>query len=248
MVKKIYRGKGLYQANIYLYPSLNSTNSFAKRQSLSLQNGDVIWAIEQNQGKGRQARKWKSEADNSLTFSVVLKDSRVKTLFKNISQVTSIGFCDLLKEFHIQAQIKWPNDILIAGKKVAGVLMESTPISDTFILGIGINLNSQQDFLNQIDQRATSILNESGQRIRPYELLTRLLSYLESYFDLFYDRGFAIFFNKWQEYCPLKGRQVIIEVDNQKRPAEVIRLLIDGGLEVRIGNQIKQLYTGEVFL
>ena len=246
---RLFKNKGINRGHLFKFEELTSTNDFIKSPplDLDLSHGDVIWAVKQTQGKGRLGRVWKSEAPDSLTFSILLHVAEITDLLKNISQIAAISLCDLLKEYDIISQIKWPNDVLIRGKKVAGILTEvlNSP-KMLLIIGIGINLNNEIDFLKSIEKTSTSVKMEIGKKVDTFEFLEKFLIYFQTYFNLFVEAGFKVFFEKWEYHCRLVGKTIQVTFANKKKKALVTKLLADGGIEVQFDNQQKKIYSGEI--
>lgn len=249
---RLFKNSGINGRHLYQFLELESTNNFAKKHIDDFQNGDVIWAVCQTQGKGRQGRVWQSQPERGLTFTVFIHQS-IKDIWRSLSQIAAIALCDLLKEYKINAQIKWPNDILVKEKKISGILLESTDLQ-SILLGMGINVNSDDVFLRNIKQKSTSVKKEIGKEISLIYFLEQYLKYLESYLDILIERGFTVFKQKWQTYSNLIGKEIQVNLNNKKQNARVIDLLDDGGLLIKVTEGAKKaakekvIYSGEVFL
>ena len=141
---------------IYDFELLNSTNEYIKNNINFLNDGDIVLAKEQTSGKGRFGNKWQSPAGN-LYFSFILKTKIDRSDVFKIHMRTSVTIINLLKKYKIEARIKYPNDILVNNKKIAGILIESLGYDkiENLIIGIGININ-QIDFI-ELKNKATSI-------------------------------------------------------------------------------------------
>ena len=136
--------------NITWLDIVDSTNNEAKRQIKSLNHMSVISSFHQTAGRGQRGNSWRSEKGMNLTFSIVIKygadgygDLNPSNQFL-ISKVTSLAVTEFLKRFGIDAQIKWPNDIYVKNKKIAGILIEHALQGNTMaysIIGIGLNVN-----------------------------------------------------------------------------------------------------------
>jgi len=148
--------------NIKLFEELDSTNNFVKLNVSNLENGAIIVAERQTSGRGLRDNQWYSDFGN-LYFSFIIKDNVYRSnLFTYIVQ-SSVSIIKTLKQFGINAEIKYPNDCLVESKKITGILIESSGTSSLnyIVVGIGININ-QIDF-GDLNDKATSmkkILNE----------------------------------------------------------------------------------------
>lgn len=197
--------------NIFCFDSIDSTNEEAKRQALSgAGNGSLFVSEQQTGGKGRLGRSWASPAGTGLWFTVLLRPEilpqqvSVTTLLAGLAvsrAVRTLTGCD--------AKIKWPNDIVIGGKKVCGILTEMTAEIDRIefvAVGIGINANSTA-FPENIRDKATSLRLESGRPIRRITLLQEILLQFETLLMQKADSSPAF----WEEYkanCVSLGRRV----------------------------------------
>jgi BirA family biotin operon repressor/biotin-[acetyl-CoA-carboxylase] ligase len=142
-----------FSNKIIFLDAVDSTNNYAANliKAENVIHGTAILAENQFKGKGQRGNEWKTVAGKNLTCSIVLKPMNLKVNDQALlSIVTSLGIIDLLEKEGIQAQIKWPNDIYVEGKKIAGILIENILKSDRIeysILGIGINVNQTEDLL-----------------------------------------------------------------------------------------------------
>lgn len=164
--------------------SVDSTNNYTANlvKSEGLSSGTVILADEQFAGRGQRGAEWVVEPGMNLTFSVYLEvvNLSVENQF-DLSKVVALSICDFLEKNGIVAEIKWPNDILVNGRKISGVLIENSISSSgpiRSIIGIGINVNQTQ--FGKFD--ATSIQSELGQF---YPVRDALFSFLESFNKLY---------------------------------------------------------------
>ncbi len=142
--------------NILVFDELDSTNNFVKMNVSNLDNGTIIVAKKQTDGRGQRSNKWLSKEGN-LYFSIVLKEGINRdSIFKNIIR-SSVAIIRTLDSFGIDASIKYPNDCLVGKKKISGVLIESHGSSklEYIVIGIGINVN-QLDF-DDLNNKATSM-------------------------------------------------------------------------------------------
>ena len=125
--------------------TVDSTNNEARRRISKLDNLSVVSALEQTKGRGQRGNRWSSQPGENLTFSLVVKDFRIKANEQSaISQATALSLVDLLSRHEIKARIKWPNDIYTGDEKICGILIENSLKGseiDWSIIGIGLNVN-----------------------------------------------------------------------------------------------------------
>jgi len=149
--------------HIQKFETLDSTNNYAKEHLESLADRSVIVADIQTAGRGRNQTKWLSHIPNNLYISIVLKPFQKLTPESHIEKISlemADAIVQILNQFDVKAEIKLPNDILVDGKKIAGMLTETEVQGKTLkgvILGVGVNLNMTQSELDQIDQPATAL-------------------------------------------------------------------------------------------
>ena len=130
---------------IYKYAKLDSTNEFLRKHCSSLADYSVIWADEQTHGRGRFTRAWNSVPSQDLTFSILLPlTSLEQKLRQNITQIAALSVAQLLEVYGLKPSVKWPNDVLVQGKKISGILCEVVESNKNVygILGIGLNVDS----------------------------------------------------------------------------------------------------------
>lgn len=170
---------------MHVLPSLASTNTYAKNNLDSLSNGEVIFAHEQTSGKGRLGRTWSSPVGKSISMSLVLKPTMRFSDIALLTHLTAAALVDALEDW-VDATIKWPNDVLINNKKIAGILIETEFSGGDLrgvIIGIGINTNlDQRDIPKDLQDKATSIKEQTLTNIDPNTLLSRFFTCFEHYY------------------------------------------------------------------
>lgn len=169
---------------IQYYSKLDSTNTKAwELISENAENGTVIITDNQLKGRGRQANKWISIPGKSLTFSIIIYPKALPSQVNLYSLIAGLAITDCLIEHNIQAQLKWPNDVLINGKKVGGILCESRisgGVIKSLVIGIGLNVNENiTELPEELRDNATSLMIESGKQYQLEILLANILNHLE---------------------------------------------------------------------
>lgn len=181
------------KTDIIWLDSIDSTNDEARRRILTLDNLSVLSALEQTGGRGQRENKWHSEPNQNLTFSIVLKNPPVKAADQFIiSEITAVTLVSFLAEHGIEADIKWPNDIYVSGKKICGILIENSlkgQSIDWTIIGIGLNVNQFNFPVNLPNPTSMRICT---QKESPYSL-TGLLG---KFIDMFSERYNACLSNE----------------------------------------------------
>ena len=171
-------------SSVLRFDSVTSTNDLARELACKPGNeGTVIVAREQTAGKGRQGHSWFSPADDGLYFSVILGASLRPSSLPFISLAAAVAVAEALaSEYSLKPDIKWPNDVLLGGRKVSGILLESATEADRVqyaVLGIGINLAGSSRLPAEIQVTSTTLLAESGGPIRPDQLLQTVIEKLD---------------------------------------------------------------------
>ena len=159
---------------------IDSTNNYAKVNIDDFADKTVIHARRQTSGRGRLTRSWVDLGEGNLFMSIVLKPSDIfNEIYPNITQYLSVALCKVLESYGLTPQIKWPNDVLINGKKIAGILSESVMQGGKFkglVVGIGVNLNAKQAVVDLVPDKLVTALNlEFGKNIDLNEFRTQLV-------------------------------------------------------------------------
>jgi BirA family biotin operon repressor/biotin-[acetyl-CoA-carboxylase] ligase len=172
-----------------------------------LDHGDVIRAVHQTAGRGRFQRTWVSPAGRCLTLSVILRDPTAAS--PTLCQAAALAVHATLAEHGIAAQLKWPNDVLVEGRKIAGILAERDTASVTVVLGIGLNVNMTEADLEALDllQPSTSMAIEGGTDFDTEQVLSGLLAALES---VLAGRQASAIHETWSQHDALAGQDVTV--------------------------------------
>ena len=143
------------------FDSLPSTNTYGKANLEVLQDGDVIVADCQTAGRGQKGNLWRSDVVGNIYASIILKPQDTKSDdLPSLTQVLAKAIITSLFDYGVEAEMKWPNDVMVGGKKIAGILAEAVTQGHRVkgvVLGFGVNLAMTQDILNSIDKPATSL-------------------------------------------------------------------------------------------
>ena len=201
---------------------------------MNVQDYAVIWAEEQTHGRGRFNRAWYSSPGKDLTFSILLPlESRVSKLRHNITQITALSVARLLEDYGLKPHIKWPNDVLIHKKKVCGILCEIVELGlKTYaVLGIGLNVNSNDESSLYFDSFVTSMHKELNRAVNRTEVLRELLGLVYGCFVELNRDGFV------QSHREIKKRLMYIherivvkDGTRNSHPGKIIDLNHDGTL------------------
>jgi BirA family biotin operon repressor/biotin-[acetyl-CoA-carboxylase] ligase len=184
--------------NLIYFPEISSTNDHALKNINDFSDRDILMAEIQTAGKGQFERKWISDKPDNIYISIVLKPEIKKenmTLLQDFSLYLAVKTCKTLEKYITSPAIKPPNDILINGKKIAGILAQCSTRGDKLnglILGLGVNLNLEKSDLKKIDQPATALNIETNSIIQRDIFLENLLTSFFSDYDEFITQGFML--------------------------------------------------------
>lgn len=193
--------------NIEWHERVTSTNTCLRERAErtpGLPSGTVLAAREQTGGRGRFDRVWLSGKNENLTFSIYFRTESAPRRLPAASMAAALAVADLLAEAGIQPTLKWPNDVLVNGKKICGILSET--VQGGIIIGIGLNVNMEST--GHIDQPATSMLIESGTRRDREQLLPLLLEKMAPHLAAWATLGFAGIRKNWEARIPNLGQLV----------------------------------------
>ncbi|MBN2144612.1 MAG: biotin--[acetyl-CoA-carboxylase] ligase [Candidatus Aureabacteria bacterium] len=235
------------------FECLDSTNLYARENFYSLSNGVVILARTQSAGKGRRGRKWISPDEGNLYFSIVLKDDFPHTeQVNNITQVASIAVAQTLEFYGLFPSIKWPNDVLVSGKKVCGLLSESVIYRNQIqgaVLGIGLNVNMSLKTLKTIDQPATAMGIELKKNLDPEEVLAILLNHFSVCYACFQKKGFIGLKDHWIKYTKeWIGKKVRVENESIKKTGSILAFNENGTLKINFDDNVSTVYDGDIYI
>ncbi len=232
---------------LYCHEEVSSTNDIARELARAgAAEGTVVIAESQTRGRGRLGRSWESPKHRNLYLSAVLRPAMAGTTLPRLSLVAGVAVCDAICEWY-PASIKWPNDILIEGRKVAGLLAEIEPPA-AVILGIGVNLNSALDeFPPELRDKAGSLFVATGVRVDRPVFVTRLLAHLEARYDQHRRDGFAPIADAWGERSLMIGKTISVEEPGGEVRGEVLGIDTDGALRLRLpSGTVHRVIAGDV--
>jgi BirA family biotin operon repressor/biotin-[acetyl-CoA-carboxylase] ligase len=233
------------------FQSIGSTNDKAKELAAKAEEGTVIVAEEQTSGKGRLGRSWSSPGRKGIYASIILKPDMEPF---NAAKLTLLGAASValaLEDCGIESQIKWPNDIIIGGKKVAGILTEMScelGIVNYIILGIGINVNqSVEELPPELVDKATSLRIAEGKAIQRKHLLAQVLNRLDELYVQLKETGdIEQALDICRERSAVIGKDIIVVQGRKQRPGHAVSINHDGELMVRFDEGLEQVISGEV--
>lgn len=241
---------------IISYKRLDSTNDAAyELAEKGIKEGTVILAEEQVKGKGRHGRSWTSPAKGGVYMSCVLRPDMTPNEISRITLIAAVSVAKAVRKVTgLPATIKWPNDILINGKKVCGILTEmkaEQDVIDFIILGIGINVNTSHRHL----PKGASSLKEEMHSGRPdhaisrIELVRMVLEELEIDYFLLKSSGSRPIIEEWKHLSAMLGARVKVIMQNRSFEGLAHDLDPDGALVIRLESGIlEKVSSGDILM
>jgi len=209
-----------------------STNQYCKEMAGILPNGAVVYTVSQTNGRGSKGRSWLSESFKSLALSVLLKNPPNKAL-SPLPLVMGLSAALAFEENGFKVNLKWPNDILIGGKKIAGLLCESEFIGEkrNVVCGIGINLLQTTKYFKRENLPYAGSVYSQTKKILPLDDWISCFStiFLENYQKLCLE-GFLPFRNDYLSKCITIGKEIFISQNGQEKKVKAVSVELDGRL------------------
>jgi BirA family biotin operon repressor/biotin-[acetyl-CoA-carboxylase] ligase len=233
-----------------IFDSLDSTNACAKTlANKGADEGTVVIADHQTAGRGRLGRTWQAESGSSLLFSVILRPTFTMDKIGLLPFFAAVGIANVVENITgLQCECKWPNDILLQGKKCCGVLLESTSQQHTLdyaIMGIGLNVN-QKIFTGDLAGKATSLCCESGREFDRRDVFCQIMSSLESYYTQVCKGDFDTVLMEWKARATIFGKRITLRQAADSIDGIAVALSVDGGLVVETESCQRVFYAGDV--
>jgi BirA family biotin operon repressor/biotin-[acetyl-CoA-carboxylase] ligase len=241
-----------FGAPLYFYPSLDSTNDQAAllaRQGAP--HGTLVIADEQTAGKGRAGRRWFTPPGSAVAMSFVLHPSGLAAdAFGGLVVLGSLAVAQALEDIGLEAEIKWPNDVLLEGRKVAGVLVENFwdgDASEHMILGIGVNvLLASQPPGDALEYPATCVEAVLGRAIDRHEFIRTIVRSVGHWYRYLNDKDIV---EAWDERLAFRDQEVIITGESKEQRGVVQGITTRGELRLRIATgEVLNYPTGELRL
>ncbi|MFF5993633.1 biotin--[acetyl-CoA-carboxylase] ligase [Lysinibacillus sp. KU-BSD001] len=241
---------------IHHFEQVESTQLIAHdlvRQHTS--DGTVVIAEQQTAGRGRMLRPWESTEGKGVWMTVILKPDVLPHQAPQFTLVAAVAVVNAMKAMFssFTPEIKWPNDILINGRKCTGILTEMVAEADrvqALLIGIGINVNQQiDDFPEELQSIATSMAMAHGEPIDRALFIANVLDFLEHYSNLYIQHGFQPIKALWEEASGTIGKQVRATTLREVIEGEAIGITDTGVLQIRTADgEVKGVYSADIEL
>jgi len=241
--------------DIRVFQQTSSTNDVVDKLARDgVNEGVVVFAESQSLGRGRLGRNWLSPVRKGLWFSVLLRPELRPQAATQLTVAASASLARAIRQqTGLAAEIKWPNDILVGGRKIAGILTELNAELDHIkyiVLGIGVNVNlNVTDFPTELRKLATSLKIETGRHVSRAELAAAILRELDADYTRIAHRQFSRVGEEWQQFCSTLGRSVSIRVGDRVIRGRAESLDEDGALLLRTEHgHLERIIGGDVTL
>lgn len=237
---------------IHAFKTVQSTNDMAVRLAEDgCPHGTIVVADQQTAGHGRHGRQWHSAPGDGVYVSIILRPKISPSKAASITIMTALALADTLTAYcPEQTKIKWPNDVLLDGRKIAGILAQLSADEDRvnhIVVGVGININHRQsDFPPELSSLATSLHIATGKTHSRPQVLAEFLYHLESEYSRYIIDGLAPVQERLRRLSSLIGRHIKLASGRHVIEAEVLDIDTDGRLVIRTDEGIRAVTSGEV--
>ncbi|WP_417266044.1 biotin--[acetyl-CoA-carboxylase] ligase [Brumimicrobium sp.] len=226
---------------------VDSTNNYTANvfKSGAIDSGTVILTDIQTNGRGQREKAWQSDAFSNLLVSVAadLNLWKINNII-SLNHIVALALREFLSKHASDVKIKWPNDIMIKGRKVAGILIETqmTSVQRKSVIGFGVNIN-QTSFEAP---RATSLFLESSKLHQPKALLFEAIDALNYFIDLYHEHGEFYLFEQYNEHLWKREEQHLFHFNEQEKAGKIVSSTMEGQLVIDFEEEVKNFSNGEV--
>lgn len=250
-----YLQTATYGRKIDYYESCGSTQNLAHDAAQAdASDGTLIVAEEQTAGKGRLSRPWDSAARKGIWMSLIVRPSLMPQQAPQMTLVAAVAIVRAIENIvGCEATIKWPNDILLNGRKITGILTELQSEPDrvkAIILGIGMNVNQDEaDFPLELKEKATSLKIATGKHIERAKLIAEILGFIELYTKMYEKHGFGPIKLLWEGYSNISGKRIRAVMLNETVEGTALGISEEGLLELRLDNGgVRGIYSADIVI
>lgn len=243
------------QKDIVHFRETDSTNRQARELAAGgAAEGTVVIAETQTHGRGRKGRQWFSPAGTGIYASLIIRPKISPGQAPRITLMTAVAIAEaLLALLPLNVRIKWPNDILVGGRKLAGILTEISTdmdVVDYIIVGLGMNVNTTfESSPAEVKTAATSILTETGNAFPRINLIRACLRCFEECYEKFKNDDFEPIMQRWKELSDIIGQKIRVGMIDRTLIGDVVDVDDDGVLILKDGqDQLHRIFSGDVSL
>ncbi len=231
----------LFTEHVYYFPLIGSTNAYAKELAKQGgKEGTMVIAEKQTKGQGRMGRQWYSPSYKNLLFSIIFRPPFSLDRVFSLNTLTALALVDAIHNMTgLKTLIKWPNDIYLKDKKIAGILTEFSADKkrvEYVLIGIGLNVNWDIRGKSGLNHLATSLVKEIGHPVSRVDLLIKILEFLEGYYRLLLKGQDSFIYKRWNELSMVIGKEVLVDSSNERKKAMVKGIDKNGALVIKDEN------------
>jgi BirA family biotin operon repressor/biotin-[acetyl-CoA-carboxylase] ligase len=236
---------------VFVHDTIDSTNRFLLEQAATLGDGAVASAEYQTAGRGRLGRRWLAPRGSSVLLSVLLLESADSPLLAQGALLASLAACEAVEAAtDCSPTVRWPNDVMVAGRKVGGVLAESCLLgchaTRAVVIGVGINcLQQRGHFADELARTATSLESESARAVNRASVASGLLARLDHWLRVTVEQldGWTQVRSAWRARCQDQGTRVTLEHDGRTFAGTALDISDDGDLVVELDQGARRAFT-----
>ncbi len=233
-------------STILYFETLNSTQTYLKDHFNELDDKTVVITGTQTAGRGRFDRQWVSQP-GGLYFSVLLKPAKTDFV-ANITQLMALAVCEAAEKYGVQPNLKWPNDVQVAGKKLCGILSEAiTQDNKIACLAVGVGVNVAQKDLSHVGQPAVS-LRELGVNVAKEDFLQDVLAKFFAYYPAVLEEGFSVIRSAYKERFVFLGKQIVVKNGTSALTGIAHDLSPRGTLLLQTQNGLREILIGDLIV
>ncbi|MFS0645030.1 biotin--[acetyl-CoA-carboxylase] ligase [Siminovitchia sp. 179-K 8D1 HS] len=240
---------------IHFYESVESTQKEAHRLAYEgAPEGTIVVSEEQRKGRGRLGRDWSSLPQRGIWMSMIVRPDLPPQKAPQFTLITAVAAANAIDDVTgLYPEIKWPNDILINGKKVVGILTELQAEADkisSLIIGVGMNVNhGRDDFPESVRKTATSLSIEKGNQVSRAKVIQAFLKHFEKYYQLYLEKGFAPIKILWETYAVSIGKVIAATTVTGKIVGRALGITENGVLLVEDETgTVHEVYSADIEL
>ncbi len=251
-IRENLRTRVMGRSGLVIFKETDATNRQAKILAARGEaEGTVVAADAQTDGRGRISRSWFSPAGQNIYMSIILRPPMAPAQAPRLTLMSAVAVAQVLQSAGLNVRIKWPNDILINSRKVAGILTEiGTEMDrvDWVVVGLGLNVNTPAEKMPpEIQQNATSMLMEKGRPFERAALLCVLLENFETRYEQLKAEGFGPIMDQWRRMTDIIGQKVFVDVMDRRHYGTVTAVDDDGVLILEDDHgQTHRIFSGDV--
>lgn len=239
-------------SELAIHRRIDSTNAELRRQSPFGSGASVCLSESQSAGRGRRGRAWVSPFASSIYLSMGWRFHGGAEVLEGLSLSVGVAVCEALQDLGVEnLSLKWPNDVYLDGKKLAGILVE---MSGDFsgpcdvVIGVGVNVRLPDGQAAQIEQPWADLRAAGDERFSRNDLVATLLNRTLLALAVYEEEGFALWRDRWEAMDAFAGRRVIVDNNGQRLAGEAAGVDARGALRLKTSSGVQSIYGGEVSL